>query len=268
MREIATLTLIVQCDRDPYGTREGLDGRQLSPNKRVYWIADEPHGLKLRKRSGATGAEDFIAQRTRSWSSCRHGSEAVWIEVWSMSCGSDRLASANARRTSPMFRRRETTMAGSVTYTDPEITALMAERKALPANWQRLMRLAPKESQEERQMDLVGADANVYRLILRRNLINRLDFSLILAVRAPDSTRLFRLRRYNGATHRHQNRIERNRIHGFHIHVAIERYQARGMREDGFAEPTDRYFDFESARHCLFEDANIQLPPGQQTSLL
>lgn len=92
MREIATLTLIVQCDRDPYGTHEGLDGRRLSPNMRVYWIADEPHGLKLRKRSGATGVQNFIAQRTRSWSSCRHGSEAVWIEVSSMSCGSDRLS--------------------------------------------------------------------------------------------------------------------------------------------------------------------------------
>lgn len=159
-------------------------------------------------------------------------------------------------------------MAGSVTYTDSEITGLMAELKALPANWQRLMRLAPKESQAERQLDLVGAEANKYRLILRRNRINHLDFSLILAVRAPNSTRLFRLRRYNGATHRHQNRIERNRIFGFHIHMATERYQTHGMREDGFAEPTDRYFDFESARLCLFEDANIQLPPGQQTSLL
>lgn len=159
-------------------------------------------------------------------------------------------------------------MAGSVTYTDPEIAALVAERKALPANWQRLMRLASKESQAERQLDLVGVEANEYRLIFRRNLINHLDFSLILAVRTPDSTRLFRLRRYNGATHRHQNRIERNRLYGFHIHVATERYQVRGMREDGFAEPTDRYFDFESARQCLFEDANIQPPPGQQASLL
>lgn len=159
-------------------------------------------------------------------------------------------------------------MAGSVAYTDPEIAVLMAERKALPANWRRRMRLVPKESQAERQLDLVGVEANGYRLILRQNLINQLDFSLILAVRAPNSTRLFRLRRYNGATHRHRNRIERNRFHGFHIHTATERYQALGLSEDGFAEPTDRYFDFESAKRCLFEDANIQLPPGQQISLL
>lgn len=159
-------------------------------------------------------------------------------------------------------------MAGSVTYTDSEIAALVAERKPLPANWQRLMRLAPKESQTERQLDLAGAEANEYRLILRRSLLNRLDFSLILAVRVPGSTRLFPLRRYNGSSHRHQNRIERTTVYGFHVHTATERYQARGLREDGFAEPTERYFDFESARRCLFKDVNIELPSDQQTQLL
>lgn len=159
-------------------------------------------------------------------------------------------------------------MAGSVTYTDAEIAALTAERKGLPANWRRRMRLVPKESQAERQLDLVGAEANEYRLILRQSLINGLDFSLILAVRVPSSTRLFRLRRYNGHSHRHRNRIERTAIYGFHVHTATERYQARGLREDGFAEPTDRYFDFESAKRCLFEDTNIELPSDQQAQLL
>jgi len=38
---------------------------------------------------------------------------------------------------------------------------------------------------------------------------------------------------------RSDNLIEGNRICEFHIHTATERYQRRGMREDGYAEATD-----------------------------
>ena len=67
-----------------------------------------------------------------------------------------------------------------------------------------------------------------FRIILRRNHINPLDFSVILAVRVPNSNQLFRLRRYNGNSHEHTNKIENEKLHDFHIHLATKRYQERG----------------------------------------
>ena len=61
LREIATPTLIVQGERDPYGTREEVAGYQLSPNVRLHWIADGDHGLTPRKRSGVSEQENFAA---------------------------------------------------------------------------------------------------------------------------------------------------------------------------------------------------------------
>ena len=61
LRGIATPTLIVQGERDPYGTREEVSAYRLSPNVRVHWIADGDHGLTPRKRSGVTEAQNFAA---------------------------------------------------------------------------------------------------------------------------------------------------------------------------------------------------------------
>ena len=61
LREIATPTLIVQGERDPYGTREEVSAYRLSPNIRIHWIADGDHGLTPRKRSGVTEAQNFAA---------------------------------------------------------------------------------------------------------------------------------------------------------------------------------------------------------------
>ena len=94
-----------------------------------------------------------------------------------------------------------------------------------------------------------------------------MDFSVILAVRVPQSRRLFRLRRYNGKSHEHTNHIERVTFYDFHIHFATERYQEIGAREDTFAEPTDRYSDIGGALDCVISDANFEVPPGSQSVL-
>lgn len=54
LRVMETPTLIVQGERDPYGTREEVEQYQLSPNIRLHWIPDGDHGLIPRKRSGLT----------------------------------------------------------------------------------------------------------------------------------------------------------------------------------------------------------------------
>lgn len=100
--------------------------------------------------------------------------------------------------------------------------------------------------------------------IARQSNFSPLDFSVILTVIVPSSNRNFRLRRYNGWTNPHINRIERierEEVDGFHIHFATERYQRRGQNEDAYAEQTDRYSDFDGALQCLIDDANFEEPP-------
>jgi len=102
---------------------------------------------------------------------------------------------------------------------------------------------------------------------MRQNKINTFDFSIILAVRVPQSNQLFRLRRYNGKSHEHTNRLEDTTFYDFHIHIATERYQEIGMREDAYAERTDRYSDFHGALQCLIHDANLEVPLDPQGNL-
>jgi len=54
LQTIATPTLIVQGERDEYGTRSEVEGYDLSPNISLEWIPDGNHGLVPRKRSGHT----------------------------------------------------------------------------------------------------------------------------------------------------------------------------------------------------------------------
>ena len=156
-------------------------------------------------------------------------------------------------------------MAG--TYSDNEIAVLVNERKPLPSDWRNRIRLRAKSGHEERDLELTGDAGSRFRIILRKNKINAIDFSIILAVCVPQSNQLFRLRRYNGKSHEHTNRLEGVTFYDFHIHIATERYQAVGMREDAYAEPTDRYGDFHAAFSCLIKDVNINVPLERQGTL-
>jgi len=156
-------------------------------------------------------------------------------------------------------------MAG--TYSDHEIQALCQERKPLPTDWRERAVLRPKRGHSERELEVNGDGGNTFRLILRQNKINALDFSIIVAVCVPNTNQVFRLRRYNGKSHEHTNHIEGNTFYGFHIHYATERYQQLGTREDAFAEPTDRYGDFHEALHSMFKDMGFDVPLEQQPSL-
>ena len=155
----------------------------------------------------------------------------------------------------------------SITYSDQEIALLVGERKPLPADWRKQITFRPKRGHREKHLDITGEAENEFRIILRQNSVNMLDFSIILAVRVPRSSLLFRLRRYNGKSHQHTNHIEKVTFHDFHIHSATERYQEFGTREDAYAEPTDRYDDFGSALDCLMEDANFRAPHEPQKDL-
>ncbi len=155
----------------------------------------------------------------------------------------------------------------AVIYTDNQIEGLVLERKPLPANWRDRTRMKAKRGHDEQHLDLTGTAGTGFRLILRQSRINGLDFSVILAVLVPQSTQVFRLRRYNGRSHEHTNQIEHETFYDFHIHLATERYQELGTREDAYARPTDRYGTFRGALDCLFTDASFSVPPKPQGDL-
>lgn len=155
-----------------------------------------------------------------------------------------------------------------VKYSDSEITRMIEERKPLPSNYLSRIQLRNKRGHKERELDVAGENGTQYRLILRQSDFNTMDFSIILAVSPSDSNQLFRLRRYNGKSHEHTNQIEGDTFYDFHIHCATERYQESGLREDAFAERTDRYADFHTALRCMLEDCRFQMPQDAQPSLL
>ncbi len=59
LEAIQTPVLILQGERDPFGRREEVAGYGLSEQVRVHWLVDGDHGLKPRKASGRTEAENL-----------------------------------------------------------------------------------------------------------------------------------------------------------------------------------------------------------------
>ncbi len=104
---------------------------------------------------------------------------------------------------------------------------------------------------------LEDADQRLFRVVVRQNLLKRSDFSCMLILTSP-VTKELHLARYNGNTHPHTNKLERDRFQNqFHKHQTTERYIKRGFRPDGFALPTDDYNDLHGALRQLFKDCNI-----------
>lgn len=54
LQKIVTPVHIFQGDRDPFGTREEVEGYSLSASVNLYWLEDGDHDLKPRKKSGCT----------------------------------------------------------------------------------------------------------------------------------------------------------------------------------------------------------------------
>ena len=156
----------------------------------------------------------------------------------------------------------------TILLTDKEIESMVNEQKSAPPDLMSMGQFKPKRRHKEKHVNVLGASQNAFRIILRQNEINRLDFSIILAVRLPQSNKFFRLRRYNGKSHEHTNHIEKETFFDHHIHFATERYQNSGAREDAYAERTSRYKDIYGALECLITDAHLVIPSGSQRMLL
>lgn len=66
LAELRTPALVVQGERDPFGTRAEVEGYELSPSIRFSWIGDGDHDLVPRVKSGFTreGNLDAAAEAT------------------------------------------------------------------------------------------------------------------------------------------------------------------------------------------------------------
>ncbi len=155
----------------------------------------------------------------------------------------------------------------SVFLSANEIADLLAEAKTLPADWLTRLALRPKRGHKERELDLRGEKGSQFRLILRQADLNQLDFSVILALLAPNTNQVFRLLRCNGKSHEHTNRIEQETFYDFHVHRATERYQQDGCPEDGYAEVTTEYADFAGALDTVLSQGGFVRPKSDQLGL-
>jgi uncharacterized protein len=59
LQHIKTPTLIVQGERDPFGTKEEVSTYKLAGSVRIVWMKDGDHSLKPRKKSGLTEEENW-----------------------------------------------------------------------------------------------------------------------------------------------------------------------------------------------------------------
>lgn len=95
-------------------------------------------------------------------------------------------------------------------------------------------------------------------IYLRCSKENIFDFSCGLAFIPKGIKEPFMLTRYNGKSHEHTNRLEREApFFDFHIHQTTDRYQRSSHRDDHYAAPTNRYTDLYGAFKCLLDDAHV-----------
>ncbi len=101
---------------------------------------------------------------------------------------------------------------------------------------------------------------NTYKMYVRQNKKIANSFSCGIRCILSDG-RDFTLRRYNGPSHSHTNKLEDQKIDKVaHIHQATQRYQEKGLKEDLYAEESDRFSKLSEALNCLCEDCHITDP--------
>ncbi|MEA3350365.1 MAG: hypothetical protein U9Q82_07075 [Chloroflexota bacterium] len=153
-----------------------------------------------------------------------------------------------------------------IKLTDEEIQDLINEPKILPDNYRDRLRTKPKRGHKEADLDVHGENGSKFRIIIRQSSLDPFDFSVILGYKIPKTNVLFRLRRYNGKSHEHTNKLENMRFFDFHIHQATLRYQQFGLSEDEYAEVTNEYADLHGAIQSLLTECSFILPPNTQLS--
>lgn len=152
-------------------------------------------------------------------------------------------------------------------FTDEEIQGLIAEEKPFAGSIDEMVNFKESDGHKKASIEIARAEGSLFVINLRQNLNNVNDFSAILAFQERICNKDFKIRRYNGKSHEHSNKLEGDKFYAFHIHMATQRYQDAGRKEESFAEATNRYSDLRGALKCLLKDCNVITKPNPQTSL-
>lgn len=152
--------------------------------------------------------------------------------------------------------------------TDNEIKNLFAEEKILPKDYPKRLKTKTKSGQqhEEQELTIQGKKEHIFAIIMRKNKIDFLDFSIILRYQDNKTGIWYNLARYNGK-HHHTNTLEKESFHDFHTHIATQKYQEAGLRIDTYAKITKTYKSFNEAVDSFLKDFNfkIELPASTTT---
>jgi hypothetical protein len=155
----------------------------------------------------------------------------------------------------------------AIFLSNAEIQVLILEEKRIEGKALNFSSMKKKKGHKESDVLIARSDGSNFKIILRQNSNDPLDFSAILAFSPQGSNEDFKLKRYNGKNHQHTNRLHKNKFYDFHIHTATEEYQRAGMKEEMFAEQTQRYSTLTEAFTCLTQDCNVILPEDKQLKL-
>jgi hypothetical protein len=153
---------------------------------------------------------------------------------------------------------------------EEEIQKLVKEKKILPKDYPKKIQTKLKSGFQHEQRELIvnGINGHIFSIVLRKNKIDFLDFSIILRYKEETTNIWYNLARYNGK-HTHTNFIEKNTFHDFHSHYATQRYQEAGLRIEGFAKINSSYKTFKEAIESFLKDFNFQIElPESATTLI
>jgi hypothetical protein len=139
--------------------------------------------------------------------------------------------------------------------TEQQIEEYINEEKILPAEFKPIFK--DRNNQNFFEKNITCETGNEYKIIIRQSQINPLDFSIIFGIII--NGKIFRIKRYNGDSHGHTNKLEDEQLEGFHIHVATERYQKRGFQPEGFAKSTSTYSDWQTALKVMLRENNFKI---------
>lgn len=149
-----------------------------------------------------------------------------------------------------------------VRLSDIEIDRLVAEPKPT-VDPDDLVPTLVKLKNRRGMLEVEGRSGSNFKVLVRQRENNPLDFSVVLGYQLPGSTRVFRLRRFNGFSHQHTNPLEAESFYAFHVHQATERYQVlAGHHEEHYAKPTDAYVDLAGAVDHMLATCGFE-PPAQ-----
>ena len=82
-----------------------------------------------------------------------------------------------------------------------------------------------KRGHKSAEHEMPQSDGSSFVIKIRISIENPFDFSVILGYTPPKATKAFHLRRYNGRSHEHKNRIEKR----MYFMTTISIRQPRGI---------------------------------------